>query len=96
MGKLNLDENIPTLLIIYSIITVIVAVFAPSNVPESVRISILVSSQTSLGGAAGMSRTGNKGKEINNKIDNVDNLIEQPDDRTNQHYISSENNQPYK
>lgn len=92
MRKINFqDKDIPLLLIIYATVTVIVAVFAPAKTPESVRISILVSSQTALGGAAGMSRVGENGKEINNRIETVEKLEE----NTN-NYISSENSETYK
>lgn len=90
---INFDDNdIPFWLIIYAGLTVVVSVYAPENTPESVKISILVSGQTALGGAAGMSRTGNKNRI--GRVDNIEHLDSQGEETTN--YISSENNQPYK
>lgn len=60
------DDNLPSYLIFYAVITVFAAIFAPENTPESVKISILVSGQTALGGAAGMARAGK------NDIENIE------------------------
>ena len=69
----NSDAQLPYFLIFYASLTVVVTVFAPQDTPESVKISILVSGQTALGGAAGMARSGRS--EIEN-IERVDSLVQ--------------------
>ena len=69
----NPDAQLPYFLIFYASLTVVVAVFAPEDTPESVKISILVSGQTALGGAAGMARNGSS--EIEN-IERVDSIVQ--------------------
>ena len=69
----NSDAQLPYFLIFYASLTVVATVFAPQDTPESVKISILVSGQTALGGAAGMARSGRG--EIEN-IERVDSIVQ--------------------
>jgi len=74
---INCDRYVPLWLIGYSSLSVIIVVFAPSSTPESVKISVLVSAQTALGGAAGMSRSG---KRDTDGVDNIENAEENAED----------------
>ena len=71
---MNCDRHVPLWLIAYSSLAVILVIFAPSSTPESVKISVLVSSQTALGGAAGMSRSGKRDADEVYNIENAEDI----------------------